>query len=44
MDSVTCPDEKVIEFIENNLIPLRISFDAQPIAFLITKNLATLLK
>lgn len=32
MDSVTYPNEKVIEFIENNLIPLRISFDAQPFA------------
>lgn len=32
MDAVTYPDEKVIEFIENNLIPLRVAFDAQPLA------------
>ncbi len=32
MDAVTYPDEKVIEFIENNLIPLRIPFDSQPLA------------
>lgn len=32
MDAVTYPDEKVIEFIENNLIPLRVAFNTQPLA------------
>ncbi len=32
MDAVTYPNEKVIEFIEKNMIPLRVAFDAQPIA------------
>lgn len=32
MDAVTYPDEKVIDFIQNALIPLRISFNAQPLA------------
>ena len=30
MDAVSYPDEKVIEFINKNIIPLRIRFDAQP--------------
>ncbi|MGB9629037.1 MAG: hypothetical protein ACPL6D_10275 [Thermodesulfobacteriota bacterium] len=32
MDAVTYPDEKVIDFIQKNLIPLRIAFNAQPLA------------
>lgn len=30
MDTVTYPNDKVIEFIQKNLIPLRVAFDAQP--------------
>ncbi len=32
MDAVTYPDERVVDFIQETLIPLRISFDAQPLA------------
>jgi hypothetical protein len=32
MDAVAYPDEKVIEFIQKNLIPLRVAFDFQPLA------------
>jgi tetratricopeptide (TPR) repeat protein len=32
MDAVTYPKEKVIQFINQNVIPLRVAFDAQPIA------------
>ena len=32
MDAVTYPDAKVIGFISKNLIPLRVQFDAQPLA------------
>ena len=32
MDAVTYPNEKVAEFIEKNFIPLRVRFDAQPLA------------
>ncbi len=32
MDAVTYPDEKVIDFIQTNLIPLRIAFNTQPLA------------
>lgn len=32
MDAVTYPDEKVTEFIQKNMIPLRVAFDAQPLA------------
>ncbi|OGP73874.1 MAG: hypothetical protein A2V86_00660 [Deltaproteobacteria bacterium RBG_16_49_23] len=32
MDAVTYPDEKVIAFIEKNMIPLRVAFDSQPLA------------
>lgn len=32
MDAVTYPDEKVIAFIEGNFIPLRVSYDTQPLA------------
>jgi tetratricopeptide (TPR) repeat protein len=32
MDAVTYPNEKVGEFIERNFIPLRVAFDAQPLA------------
>ncbi len=32
MDAVTYPDERVVEFVQNNLIPLRIAFDFQPLA------------
>ncbi len=32
MDAVTYPDDRVTDFIQNTLIPLRISFNAQPFA------------
>ncbi len=32
MDAVTYPDEKVASFISENVIPLRVQFDAQPLA------------
>jgi TolA-binding protein len=32
MDAVTYPDEKVAEFIERNLIPIRVPFDHQPLS------------
>jgi len=32
MDAVTYPDEKVIEFFQKNMIPLRIAFDSLPLA------------
>jgi len=32
MDAVTYPNKKVIEFINNTIIPLRVSFDSQPLA------------
>src|SRR4030043_471933 len=32
MDAVTYPNEGVIEFIQKNMIPLRVAFDAQPLA------------
>jgi hypothetical protein len=32
MDAVTYPDERVVEFVQKHLIPLRVAFDAQPLA------------
>ena len=32
MDAVTYPDERVTEFIQKNMIPLRVAFDAQPLS------------
>jgi hypothetical protein len=32
MDAVTYPDAKVIEFIMKNLVPLRVAYNAQPLA------------
>jgi TolA-binding protein len=32
MDAVTYPNESVTEFIQKNMIPLRVAFDAQPLA------------
>ena len=32
MDTVTYPNDKVIEFIQKHLIPLRVAFDAKPLA------------
>lgn len=32
MDAVTYPDEKVVTFVQKNLIPLRVAFDFQPLA------------
>src|SRR4030067_2377290 len=32
MDAVTYPDERVIEFIQKNMIPLRVAFDAKPLS------------
>ena len=32
MDAVTYPDAKVISFMQKNVIPLRVNFDAQPLA------------
>ena len=32
MDAVTYPQGKVIEFIENHFIPMRVAFDAQPLS------------
>ncbi len=32
MDAVTYPDSKVVSFISENLIPLQVQFDAQPLA------------
>ncbi len=32
MDAVTYPQKKVSEFIEKNLVPLRVAYDAQPLA------------
>jgi tetratricopeptide (TPR) repeat protein len=32
MDAVTYPDAKVIGFISENMIPLRVQFDAQPLS------------
>jgi thioredoxin-related protein len=32
MDAVTYPDSKVVNFINENLIPLQVQFDAQPLA------------
>ncbi|OCC16237.1 hypothetical protein DBT_0054 [Dissulfuribacter thermophilus] len=32
MEAVTFPDNKVVEFIESNFIPVRIAFDAKPLS------------
>ncbi len=32
MDAVSYPEPKVIDFISNNVIPLRVSFDTEPLA------------
>lgn len=32
MDTVTYPDDKVISFINENMIPLRVPFDTQPLS------------
>jgi hypothetical protein len=32
MDAVTYPNDRVIEFIQKNMIPLRVAFDAQTLA------------
>lgn len=32
MDAVTYPDEKVVAFVQKDLIPLRVAFDSQPLA------------
>lgn len=32
MDAVTYPEAQVVDFINNNMIPLRVRFDAQPLA------------
>jgi tetratricopeptide (TPR) repeat protein len=32
MDAVTYPDEKVVDFIGKNVVPLKLSFDAKPMA------------
>ena len=32
MDAVTYPQQSVVEFVEHNLVPLRVAFDAQPLA------------
>jgi hypothetical protein len=32
MDAVTYPDERVIDFFQTNMIPLRIAFDSEPLA------------
>ena len=32
MDAVTYPDDRVIQFIQSHLIPIRVSFDAKPLA------------
>ncbi len=32
MDAVTYPDERVTEFLQKNMIPLRVAFDAQPLS------------
>jgi len=32
MDAVTYPDPRVIDFIEKKMIPVRVAFDAQPLA------------
>lgn len=32
MDAVTYPDEKVADFVQNGLIPLRVPFDHKPLA------------
>jgi thioredoxin-related protein len=32
MDAVTYPNEKVAEFIDKNLIPVRVAFDSQPLS------------
>jgi len=32
MDAVTYPDDKVVEFINAKLIPLRVKFDSMPFA------------
>jgi hypothetical protein len=32
MDAVTYPQKQVIEFVNQNLVPLRVQFDAQPLA------------
>ncbi len=32
MDAVTYPNDKVIEFIQKNMIPLRVAFDAKPLS------------
>ncbi len=32
MDAVTYPDAKIIRFITENMIPLRVAFDAQPLS------------
>jgi len=32
MDAVTYPDEKVVDFIGKNVVPLKLSFDAKPAA------------
>ena len=32
MDAVTYPNDRVIEFIQKSMIPLRVAFDSQPLA------------
>ena len=32
MDAVTYPDEKVVDFIGKSVVPLKLSFDAKPMA------------
>jgi tetratricopeptide (TPR) repeat protein len=32
MDAVTYPNESVVEFVQKNIIPLRVAFDAKPLA------------
>ena len=32
MDAVTYPETKVIEFIDQHVVPLRVAFDSQPLA------------
>src|SRR5512136_870622 len=32
MDAVTYPDEKVVDFIGKSIVPLKLSFDAKPMA------------
>ena len=32
MDAVTYPNDKVVEFVEKHLVPLRVPFDAKPLS------------